>query len=205
MAAVVARRATTSWSASLPAAEAVPRRLDRLARRDGGAAPARAASSPSGSGHRSMLGALVDLVGWDRFEAHRGVVATEQACPPVSLWTARCCRRGLPATAAVFADCLIGLRHVEVVTKILGSGGGRAACPRGVGRAPRPSWRSTPDGIRAADLHEFAAQLITALDQNGPEPRTPTAVRKLFRFPHLVARRRGHDHGPVRATRRCGP
>ena len=141
------------------------------------------ASSPSGGGYRSTVGALVDLVGWDRFEAHRGVVATEQVCPAVSVWTARCCRRGLPATAAVFADCLIGLRHVEVVTKILGSEAAGRLAPEVCGRR-----RGGPGGARRTayappNCAEFAVQLITALDQNGPEPRDdPPPVNGAFPF-----------------------
>ena len=52
-------------------------------------------------GYKSAAAALADLLGWERFEARRRVVAAEQVTPRVGLDGALLPAR-LPATAAVF-------------------------------------------------------------------------------------------------------
>jgi 5-methylcytosine-specific restriction protein A len=71
-------------------------------------------------GYRSTAGALADLVGWERFEARRRVTAAEQVTARTGLDGSLLPAR-LPATAAVFAAGGAGLRHVEVVARVLGS------------------------------------------------------------------------------------
>ena len=180
LAGVVVSAGDDELVALLPAAEAVARRLDRLVVEAVATLQRRGVFSERG--YRSTVGALVDLVGWDRFEAHRRVVAAEQVCPRVGLDGAVLPPR-LPATAGVFVDCLIGLRHVEVVTKILGS--------EAAGRLAPEVWAGTEEILAEhagrhtpAELHKFATQLITTLDQDGPEPRDdPLPVNELFLTP----------------------
>src|SRR4029079_18614241 len=71
-------------------------------------------------GYRSATQALSDLLGWERFEARRRTVAAEQVVPRVGLDGSVLPAR-LPAMAEVFAAGRAGLRHVEVVTRLLGS------------------------------------------------------------------------------------
>ena len=67
---------------------------------------------------RLPAAALGDLLGWERFEARRRVTAAEQVQPRHTLdGTALPAR--LPATAEVFAAGQAGLRHVEVIAKVL--------------------------------------------------------------------------------------
>src|SRR3954451_11055865 len=79
-------------------------------------------------GYRSQTGALSDLLGWERFEARRRVVAAESVCEQIGLDGAALPAR-LPATATVFAAGEAGLRHVEVIAKVLDSGPARRLDP----------------------------------------------------------------------------
>jgi 5-methylcytosine-specific restriction protein A len=166
--------------ALLPAAEAVARRLDRLVVDTVAMLQRRGVFAERG--YRSTAGALADLAGWDRSEAHRRIAAAEQVCPRVGLDGGVVPPR-LPATAERSADGGIGLRHVEVVTKLLTGETAR--------RLPPEVWADA-EGILAehavlhtpAELHRFGNQLITALDQDGPEPRDdPPPVNELFLAP----------------------
>ena len=71
-------------------------------------------------GYKSAAAALSDLLGWERFEARRRVVAAEQVTPRVGLDGAPLPAR-LPATATVFAAGATSLRHVETIARVLGS------------------------------------------------------------------------------------
>ena len=149
-------------------------------RRDGGDAAAprrlhRARLPLDGRGARRPRGC-------DRFEAHRRVAAAEQVCPRVGLDGAVLPPR-LLATAAVFADG--------------GSGCGtsrssrRSSAARRPGGSPPRVWTGAEEILAEhagrhtpAELHRFAVQLVTALDQDGPEPRDdPPPVNELFLTP----------------------
>src|SRR3954469_15226668 len=69
-------------------------------------------------GYKSTASALGDLVGWERFEARRRLIAAEQVCPRVGLDATPLPAR-LAATAEVFAAGRTGLRHVEVIARVL--------------------------------------------------------------------------------------
>ena len=71
-------------------------------------------------GYRSPTQALSDLIGWEGREAHRRVVAAEQITARVGLDGSVLPAR-LPATAAVFTAGRTGLRHVEVIARLLNS------------------------------------------------------------------------------------
>lgn len=119
-------------------------------------------------GYRSPAGALGDLLGWERFEARRRVVAAESVCEEVGLdGTALPAR--LPATATVFATGEAGLRHVEVIARVLDSAPARRLDPQ--------TWAGAE--VQLADkaavytpseLHTWGTQLVEILDQDGAEP-----------------------------------
>ena len=79
-------------------------------------------------GYRSSAAALADLVGWERFEARRRVVVAEQVVARAGLDGAVLPAR-LPATAAVFAAGRAGLRHVDVIARVLGSASAQRLTP----------------------------------------------------------------------------
>src|SRR4029079_17955481 len=74
----------------------------------------------SDRGYKSPVQALSDLLGWEGREARRRTVAAEQVAPRVGLGGAVLPAR-LPATAEVFGAGRVGLRHVEVIARVLGS------------------------------------------------------------------------------------
>jgi hypothetical protein len=98
--------------------EGVARRLDRLVV-DTVAALQRQGSFAE-RGYTSSAAALSDLLGWERFEARRRVLAAEQIGARIGLDGAALPAR-LPATAEVFAAGHAGLRHVEVIARLLDS------------------------------------------------------------------------------------
>src|SRR6185295_4020791 len=63
--------------------ETVVRRLDRVT--VGAVAALERRGVFAEKGHKSAAGALGDLLGWERFEARRRVVAAEQVTPQVGL------------------------------------------------------------------------------------------------------------------------
>ncbi|MEU7815618.1 DUF222 domain-containing protein [Pseudonocardia sp. NPDC049154] len=135
-------------------------------------------------GYRSPAGALSDLLGWERFEARRRVLAAENVCAQIGLDGAPLPAR-LPATATVFACGEAGLRHVEVIARLLDSGP--------AGRLPPETWAGAEVQLAGkaavytpSELHTWGTQLLEILDQDGPEPDdTPPAQLnelRLFRF-----------------------
>lgn len=111
--------------------EGVSRRLDRVSVATITALGRRGVFTERG--YKTMAAGLSDLVGWERFEARRRVVAAEQVVPRVGLDGSVLPAR-LPHTAAVFAAGQASLRHVDAVATVLSSAGGR---PAGAGRAGR--------------------------------------------------------------------
>jgi hypothetical protein len=166
--------------AALPGVEAVARRLDRLVVDAVAALQRRGVLAERG--YRSTAGALADLLGWDRGEARRCVVAAEQVCSRVGL-DGEVLPARLPATAEVFAAGGIGLRHVEVVARVLGS--------EAAGRLAPEAWAGAEEVLAEhagrhtpAELHTFGLQLVTTLDQDGPEPDDdPPPVNELYLTP----------------------
>ena len=104
--------------ALLSTCESVVRRLDRATVDAVAALDRRGVFAEHG--YRSPVQALSDLLGWERFEARRRVIAAEQVTPRTGLDGAVLPAR-LPATAEVFAAGRTGLRHVEVIARVLGS------------------------------------------------------------------------------------
>jgi hypothetical protein len=130
-------------------------------------------------GYRSTAGALRDLLGWERFEARRRVLAAEQVTARVGLDGAVLPAR-LPATAAVFAAGAAGLRHVGAIARVLRSPAAQRLSP--------PPWAGVEEQLAArareyppSELQTWGAALVDALDQDGAEPdfRPPAQVNEL--------------------------
>ena len=104
--------------ALLGTCESVVRRLDRATVDAVAALDRRGVFAEHG--YRSPVQALSDLLGWERFEARRRVVAAEQVTPRTGLDGAV-----LPARLAARRRCSrqgrTGLRHVEVIARVLAS------------------------------------------------------------------------------------
>ena len=79
-------------------------------------------------GYNSQPAPLADLLGWERFEARRRVIAAEHVTARVGLDGSPLPAR-LPATAAVFADGRASLRHVEVIARVLDTPSARRLTP----------------------------------------------------------------------------
>ena len=153
--------------------EGVTRRLDRVT------VDALAALDRRGvfaeRGYKSAAAALSDLLGWERFEARRRVVAAEQVTARVGLDGAPLPAR-LPATAAVFAAGATSLRHVETIARVLGSDA--------AGRLSPEQWAGAEEQLAAkADaVHAVGAADLGHRARRGAGPgrrgaRRPAAVR----------------------------
>src|SRR5215210_5253410 len=119
-------------------------------------------------GYKSAAAALSDLLGWERFEARRRVVAAEQVTPRAGLDGAVLPAR-LPATALVFADGRASLRHVEVIARVLGSDAAARLSPEQWAGAEQ-QLAGKAELYTPRELHEWGAALVEALDQDGDEP-----------------------------------
>ncbi|MEU7814890.1 DUF222 domain-containing protein [Pseudonocardia sp. NPDC049154] len=119
-------------------------------------------------GYRSPTGALGDLLGWERFEARRRVVAAESVRARIGIDGTQLPAR-LPATAEAFAAGTAGLRHVEVIAKVLDSGAARRLSPEVWAGAERELAGKT--GVYTpSELLAWGTQLVEVLDQDGAEP-----------------------------------
>jgi 5-methylcytosine-specific restriction protein A len=138
-------------------------------------------------GYTSVSAALSDLLGWERFEARRRVVAAEQVTSRVGLDGAVLPAR-LPATALVFADGRASLRHVEVIARVLGSDAAQRLSPQQWAGAEQ-QLAGKAELYTPRELHEWGAALVEALDQDGEEPddRPAGGVNEL----HLTRLRSG--------------
>jgi hypothetical protein len=138
-------------------------------------------------GYRSSASALGDLLGWERVEARRHLSAAEHVRPRVGLDGA-VLPPWLTATAAAFEEGAAGLRHVEVVARVLGSAAAARLDPqRWAGaEAQLAAWiaECTPSELQAR-----GEQLLEVLDADGPEPeeRPEPSVNEL----HLQRNRGG--------------
>src|SRR5918993_2055279 len=131
-------------------------------------------------GYKSTPAALMDLVGWEQFEARRRVVAAEQVGARTSLDGAVLPRR-LPATGEVFTAGKASLRHVEVIARVLGT--------RAAGRLTPQQWAGVEGQLAAkteeytpTELHRWGTALVEMLDQDGEQPDNgpPPGVNELF-------------------------
>lgn len=130
-------------------------------------------------GYQSTSAALSDLMGWERPQARRRVVAAEQVTPRVGLDGAVLPPQ-LPATAPVFAAGQASLGHVEAIARVLGS--------RSAERLTPAQWAGVEEQLagKAAvytptELQNWGTALVELLDQDGAEPddRPPAPVNEL--------------------------
>ncbi|MBA2323885.1 MAG: DUF222 domain-containing protein [Pseudonocardiales bacterium] len=119
-------------------------------------------------GYSRAAVAVADLIGCDRVVAARRVRVAEQVCARVGLDGAMVPAR-LAATATVFAAGAASLRHVEVIADALGS-------PE-AGRLTPETWAGVEEQLAGyatlyppRELASLARDLLTLLDQDGPEP-----------------------------------
>jgi hypothetical protein len=152
--------------ALLSTCETVVRRLDRAAVNAVAVLERRGVFAERG--YKSAAAALSDLLGWERFEARRRVVAAEQVTPRVGLDGAPLGAR-LPATATVFAAGATSLRHVETIARVLGSdAAGRLSPQQWAGAEAQLAAKA--DVYTPSELQAWGAALVEALDQDGEEP-----------------------------------
>jgi 5-methylcytosine-specific restriction protein A len=131
-------------------------------------------------GYRSAVQALGDLLGWEGREARRRVTAAEQVAPRTGLDGAVLPAR-LPATAEVFGAGRVGLRHVEVIARVLGGKtAGRLSAQQWAGAEEQLATMATLYSPR--ELQEWGRALVELLDQDGeaPDERPPALVNELF-------------------------
>ena len=150
-------------------------------------------------GYHRAAHAVADLLGWDLGVANRRVRVAEQVCERVSL-DGQVLPARLTDTAVVFAAGEVSLRHVEVIADALAcSAAGRLAPQVWAGAEQQLAARARE--YRPRELAGFARDLITTLDQDGPEPDhgDEAQVNELY----LATRpggAGGRDHRSVRRT-----
>lgn len=146
----------------------------------------------AGHGYRSTAAGLGDLLGWERFEARRHVTAAEAVCPRVGIDGAVLPAR-LPATAAAFTAGRAGLRHVEVIAKVLGTPAAGRLSPD-VRAGAEAELAAKAAVYTPTELHTWGAALVDALDQDGaaPDDEPPPPVNEL-----RLRRQRGAPGGTL--------
>jgi hypothetical protein len=156
--------------------EGLTRRVDALSTAAIGALDDRGAFLTRG--YRSVARALSDLLGWDHLPARtRATIAADvhtRTTPAGQQLPAR-----LPATAAAFTDGDIAVRHVEIIGRLLATDAARRLSP--------DTWSAAETRLAAhartagpSELLAFGTELITLLDQDGPEPHdSPPPLNEL--------------------------
>ena len=170
--------------AILTLCEGMSRRLDRLAVSTVSALERRGTFAERG--YSSVAAGLGDLLGWERHEARRRVVAAEQVCARVGLDGAELPAR-LAATAEAFAAGAITLRHVEIIAGVLATPSAARLAPEvWAGAEAQLAARATE--YPPSQLRAWGAALVEALDQDGAEPddRPPPPVNELHLTPNAT-------------------
>lgn len=174
------------------AVEATHRRLDHLATR--ALAAARHRDAYGTRGYRTPAAALADLLRWEPRRARRFSTAADDVTPRIGLdgttLPARCA-----TTATVFASGEVSLRHVEVISGLLASTPAARLAPE-VWEGAESALATQALLCTPAELHTWGAQLIEALDQDGPTPddRPEPQINEL-----RIARHRHRPGGTLRA------
>ena len=150
----------------LIACEAVRRRLDHLS--VGLLAELERRDAFGTRGYSSSASALADLLGWERFEARRHATAAQNVVGTTGLDGTPVSAR-LPATAEMFDAGQAGLRHVEVIAKVLGSRAAGRLAPQ-VWAAAEAELAAHADQYSPTELQAWGTELVDKLDQDGPEP-----------------------------------
>ena len=144
-------------------------------------------------GYRTVALALCDLLGFDRAEARRRVVAAEQIGERVGLDGQPLAPR-LPATSTAFAGGRMGLRHLDVIARLLASPAATRLAPQVWAGVEEKLAERAPE-YPPSELQTWGARLIELLDQDGAEPddRDREPVNELF-----FTRHRGGTGGSIK-------
>lgn len=144
-------------------------------------------------GYQSPAAALADLLGWERCAARRRVVAAEWVCPRIGLDGTVAPAR-LAATAQVFAAGGIGLRHIEIIARVLDTPAAARLSPE--------VWAGAEDDLAGkatlytpTELLAYGTALVDTLDDDGPVPddTPPPQVNELN-----LTRHRGRPGGSIK-------
>lgn len=174
---------------ALTVCEAVARKLDR--RVVGVVADLDRRGTLTDRGYRNTTAALADLLGWDRADGRRRVIAAEQAHPRTGL-DGTPLPAHLPHTAEAFAACGISLRHVDIIARLLAGPCARRLAPD-VWAGAEAELAAKSTDYTPTELLDWGTRLVDTLDQDGPEPdERPDPVNEL----HL-ARHRGRPGGTL--------
>jgi 5-methylcytosine-specific restriction protein A len=119
-------------------------------------------------GYSRPATAVADLLGCDPVLAARRVRVAEQVCPRTGL-DGQVLPARLVATAAQFAAGRVSLRHVEVLAKALDSPEASRLAPS-VWAGAEEQLAEQATRYAPHELASFARDLLTLLDQDGPEP-----------------------------------
>jgi len=162
----------------LTLAEGLSRQLDRVM--VGALADLGRRGTFAERGYRSAVTALEHLVGWERFDARRRLLAAEHVHPRAALDGTPLPPR-LPHTAEALAAGAASLRHVEVIAKVLGTDAAARLSPGDWAAAEKQLAAWIPD-CPPGELQIRGSQLVEALDADGPEPdqRPQRSTNELF-------------------------
>jgi 5-methylcytosine-specific restriction protein A len=184
LAAITHAAPDTDLLSALLVCEGLTRRVDAISTAAIGALDDRGAFLERG--YRSAARALADLLGWDHpYARTRATVAADVRSRTTLTGEQRPAQ--LPATAAAFTCGDIALRHVEVIGRVLATDAALRLSPEDWSGAET----QLAEHARTAspsDLLAFGTELITLLDQDGPEPHdAPPPLNELW----LTRHRRG--------------
>ncbi|MHA6783659.1 DUF222 domain-containing protein [Pseudonocardia saturnea] len=176
LAAITSTASDTELLSVLLVCEGLTRRVDAISTAAIGALSEQGAFLARG--YRSSARALADLLGWDHPAARTRATTAAELHSPTTL-TGEQLPAHLPATATAFTAGDIALRHVEVIGRVLGTDAARRLSP--------DTWTGAETQLAAhartaspGDLLAFGTELITLLDQDGPEPHdTPPPLNEL--------------------------
>lgn len=162
--------------------EGVARRIDRLTVST--IATLQRRGTFAERGYKNPTTALVDLLGWDRLDSRRRLVAADHVEERIRIDGTPLPSR-LPATAALFDSGRIGLRHVDVIASILASAAAARLAPE-VRAAAEAQLAAHAADYPPRELHSWGTALVEALDQDGAEPDDPPPppVNELNLTPH---------------------
>ncbi|MDN5931960.1 MAG: HNH endonuclease [Pseudonocardia sp.] len=170
--------------------EGLTRRVDAISTAAIGALDDRGAFLSRG--YRSVARALSDLLGWGYAPARTRATVAADVHSRTTL-TGEQLPAYLPATAAAFTVGDIAMRHVEVIGRMLGTDAARRLSP-GAWSGAETQLATHARTASPSDLLAFGTELITLLDQDGPEPHdAPPPLNEL----HLT-RHRGGAGGSIK-------
>ena len=178
LAGVVASGSESDLLSVITMCEGATRRQDRVAV-DAVAALSRRGFF-AGKGYKSVPAALMDLVGWERFEARQRTTAADYIATRTSLDGTLLPAR-LPHTAGMFTAGKASLRHVDAVARVAESRAAERLTPQ-QWAAVEQQLAAKTDSYTPTELRNWGMQLVEMLDQDGEEPddRPPPDTNELY-------------------------